>query len=235
MDGLVICKADAERSGMAFMLIHQSTFFPRDAQIHLEEVQCINVVFIVTFPPMRDIGGMQSVASTSTLSPFPDMGTRTWEGTLLTYGSGRVVCTGHRTVHDAIVNINALARAFSKELNQPIDMLQGKLINLVASGRITFPVNKIKLREQKVARFTNSFDGTSFNARRSDNAKDLRLSMFQSGRFNVPGLTNLNEARIALMQTVGVLQRCKEENATSVPSTPHGRNTTRKRRKIRHL
>jgi len=232
MDKLVICKADAEAASVPLNIIHQRTFFPPDPQIHLQELQSINVVFIVSFPPMRDIRGMQALASTSTLSPFPDMGTRTWEGTLLTYGSGRVVCTGHRTVHDAIVNINALARAFTIELNQPINMLQGDLTNLVASGRVSFPINKKRLRQQKKARFTDKFDGTTFNARR-ENAKDLRLSMFQSGRFNVPGLKNLGEARLALMQNIGILQQCREDDTPRVPATPHGRNTTRKRRRIR--
>jgi len=181
---------------------------------------------------MRDIRGMQALASTSTLSPFPDLGTRTWEGTLLTYGSGRVVCTGHKTVPDAIMNINALAKAFSWELNQPIDMLKGELTNLVASGRVAFKLSRSALRNHHGARFTPKFDGTTFNAIRQ-NGKHIRLSLFRSGRFNVPGVRSLDEAKLALVQNLGIIASCEESQPGIVAVSRMPRNTTRKRRRVR--
>jgi TATA-box binding protein (TBP) (component of TFIID and TFIIIB) len=228
---IVICKADAVKCGTQLNILHHQTYIPPDPQISLLELESQNVVFIITFPPMRDIRGMQALASTSTLSPFPDLGTRTWEGTLLTYGSGRVVCTGHKTVADAIMNINALARAFSYELQQPITILKGELTNLVASGRIAFPLSRSKLRTMPNARFTPKFDGTTFDARR-ETGKNMRLSLFRSGRFNVPGVKNLEEAKRALVQNLGIITMCREIGST-VATQLNPRNTTRKRRRIR--
>ena len=229
---LVICKADAVKNGTTLNILHQKTFIPPDPQCALLELESQNVVFIISFPPMRDIRGMQALASTSTLSPFPDLGTRTWEGTLLTYGSGRVVCTGHKTVADAIMNINALARAFSYELHQPITILKGELTNLVASGRIAFPLSRERLRLLPGARFTPKFDGTTFDAIR-EKGKNMRLSLFRSGRFNVPGVKNLDEAKMALIQNLGLISMCREDNVSGPQSARIPRNTTRKRRRIR--
>ena len=228
---LIICRNDAMDRDLPMNIIHQPIFVEADPDMSLVELESQNVVFIVAFPPNKEIKGMQVLASTSTLSPFPDLGTRTWEGTLLTYGSGRVVCTGHKTVHEAIMNINSLARTLSTELNQPLNIIKGELTNMVASGRLSFKICREKLRKQKGASFTKKFDGTLFNACR-ENGKNIRVSVFQSGRFNVPGLRSVDEAKLAFMQTYTAIKN-SESNMDNIPATRSSRNTTRKRRRIR--
>jgi hypothetical protein len=230
---IIICKEDALKHGLPLNIVHQKTYMDADPSCSLLELESQNVVFIVTFPPIKEIRGMQALASTSTLSPFPDLGTRTWEGTLLTYGSGRVVCTGHKTANDAIVNINALSRMFSQELQLPLEAQHGELTNLVASGRLDTSLCREKLRQQKGARFTSKFDGTTFNAVRKK-GKNMRLSVFQSGRFNVPGLRSVEEAKSALVQSYSqIIDSRRSEKFVSQSIYRVGRNTTRKRRRIR--
>lgn len=224
----IICKSDL-LPHMPLNLIHQRTHLPPDPRCHLLELASQNVVFILTLTASRNMRGLQTVASTSTLSPFPDMGTRTPEGTMLTYTSGRVVSTGHQTVHDALVNINSLIRAFSEELDTPIIMIHGELTNLVASGRIAFQLCRDQMRSHTNARFTHKFDGTTFNASRVS-GKPLRLSMFQSGRFNVPGVRKLEDAKLALVQNLGLFSNCRQ-NAINLRNS---RITTRKRRRTRN-
>jgi len=232
-DDIIICKDDAIKHGLPVNIVHQKIYMEADPSCSLLELESQNVVFIVTFPPIKEIRGMQALASTSTLSPFPDLGTRTWEGTLLTYGSGRVVCTGHKTANDAIVNINALSRMFSEELELPLEAQHGELTNLVASGRLSISLCRNKLRQQKGAQFTSKFDGTMFNAVRKK-GKNMRLSVFQSGRFNVPGLRSVEEAKSALVQAYNEINNSRrEENFVGQPVYRVGRNTTRIRRRIR--
>mgnify|MGYP005989906573 CR=1 FL=1 len=228
---IVICKDDAFRREQKISIVHQSVFMEADKNFGLLELESQNVVFIVSFPPNKEIKGMQLLASTSTLSPFPDLGTRTWEGTLLTYGSGRVVCTGHKTVHEAIMNINALGRTLSKELNQPLHVIKGELTNMVVSGRLSFKICREKLRQQPGASFTAKFDGTMFDALR-ETGKNIRVSVFQSGRFNIPGLMHVKEAKLAFMQTFRAIKN-SEISADLAQRTRLSRNTTRKRRRIR--
>lgn len=227
-DNFIICKDDAKIKS----IIHERNYADPDPEISLLEFESQNVVFIFSFPPIREIRGLQALASTSTLSPFPDLGTRTWEGTLLTYGSGRIVCTGHKTVNEAIMNINSLSRVFSSELNQPLQVIKGELTNLVASGRLRFRLDQKKLRQHKNARFTTKFDGTTFNAFR-ENGKELRVSFFQSGRFNIPGLRTIKEGKMALQQLYPLIALSQDIEATKDNIYRPGRNTTRKRRRIR--
>jgi TATA-box binding protein (TBP) (component of TFIID and TFIIIB) len=228
---VIICKDDAIGREQPLNLIHQKVYMDADEELGLLELESQNVVFIVSYPPNKEIRGMQLLASTSTLSPFPDLGTRTWEGTLLTYGSGRVVCTGHKTVHEAIMNINALGRTLSTELNQPLNVIKGELTNMVVSGRLSFKICREKLRQQPGAKFTTKFDGTMFDALREE-GKKIRVSVFQSGRFNVPGLTRIDEAKLAFIQSYRVMKN-SEIDQTVQGSSRSCRNTTRKRRRIR--
>lgn len=228
---VIICKDDAIRREQIINIVHQRVFMEADHDLGLLELESQNVVFIVSFPPNKEIKGMQLLASTSTLSPFPDLGTRTWEGTLLTYGSGRVVCTGHKTVHEAIMNINALGRTLSQELNQPLNVIKGELTNMVVSGRLSFKICREKLRQQPGATFTTKFDGTMFDALR-EKGKNIRVSVFQSGRFNIPGLMHVEEAKLAFIQTFRAIKN-SEISADNIPRSRSSRNTTRKRRRIR--
>ena len=227
-DNFVICHNDTLNKS----IIHEPNYVDPDPSLSLLEFESQNVVFIFSFPPIKEIRGLQALASTSTLSPFPDLGTRTWEGTLLTYGSGRIVCTGHKTVNEAIMNINSLSRTFSMELKQPLQVIRGELTNLVASGRLKFSLDQKKLRQHKNARFTTKFDGTTFNAVR-DKAKELRVSFFQSGRFNIPGLRTVKEGKMALQQLYPLIKLAQVEDEAGETVYRPGRNTTRKRRRIR--
>jgi TATA-box binding protein (TBP) (component of TFIID and TFIIIB) len=231
MKDFIICKDDAILRNQETNIIHKKTFMEPDKDLRVEELESQNVVFIFSLPPNKEIGGMQILASTSTLSPFPDLGTRTYEGTLLTYGSGHVVCTGHKTVHEAIMNINALARTLSVELKQPINIHKGELTNLVASGRFSFQVCRSKLRSQNGARYSKLFDSTIFNARR-ESGKDIRVSVFKTGRFNIPGLRHFEEAKLAFLQAYTSISNC-ENLEPMISNSRMNRNTTRKRRKIR--
>lgn len=232
-DDIIICKSDALKDDCPLNIIHRTTYMDPDPTCNLLELESQNVVFIVVFPQLGEIRGIQALASTSALSPFPDLGTRTWDGTLLTYGSGRVVCTGHKTVHDAIININALSRTFATELNRPISILKGELTNLVVAGRLNFRIDREKLRTIPEAHYSVKFDGTSFNAIRV-NGKDMRVSVFPSGRFNIPGLQCVEEAKLALLQTYKFMSNCKATTSIrAIPQGRNGRNTTRKRRRVR--
>jgi TATA-box binding protein (TBP) (component of TFIID and TFIIIB) len=227
---LVICLSDALDRDQDVNIIHQKVYVDPDPVLDLLELESQNIVVIVALPPNKEIRGMQLLASTSTLSPFPDLGTRTWEGTLLTYGSGRVVCTGHKTVHEAIVNINSLTRTLANELKQPLYINKGEITNVVASGRINFQLCREKLRQQPGAYFSKKFDGTIFNTKR-ENGKDIRVSIFQSGRFNMPGLYSMEEAKTAFLQVYAIINHCRMDHKT-VPARLN-RNTSRKRRKVR--
>ena len=103
---------------------------------------------------------------------------------------------------------------------------------MVVTGRLSFQICRQTLREQKGARYTSKFDGTTFNALRND-GKDMRLSVFHSGRFNVPGVKYIKEAKMALVQNYRAIHMSRDTAISKVDLFRPGRNTTRKRRRVR--
>jgi len=98
----------------------------------------------------------------------------------------------------------------------------------VSSGVMRYGLNTEKLRLEKTARFTQSFVGTTFSGTRKTDAKPLRLSLFKSGRFCVPGLKSLREAEMVVHQNLRILEDCRNADATQEVQK---RCTTRKRRR----
>jgi len=226
-----VTKGEAIKAGCELNLLHRKSYLILDNEHGLQEVVSQNVVLMLQTPPMESLGKLVAYASTSTLSPFPDIGIRTKQGTMLTYGSGKLVTTGHKTISDSIMNNTSLIHIFSKTLQVPTYIKSAKMINFVVSGFFPFPLNRSKLRETPKARFTHNFVGTALQG--DNTQKPIRVSIFDSGRLFVPGAGSLEKAAEAINYNLDFIQKCRiKEMDTMTLDKKSPRNTTRKRKRI---
>lgn len=206
----IITANDARREGVKTSLLDEPYYIADGTLKNMRDIATQNIVLIVHFQRLPHMTAWKPLASTKTMSPFPNFGKSTGEelGTALGYGSGKVVCTGCCKPANSIQSIYLTANAYSAVFNRPISMIKGSVINVVAKGRYNVPLDTVKLRQLKKSRFTSKFNGTTIRTKRPNSDKCTTMSLFATGSCLFPGVRTLADVTYVANQNTFDIMNC---------------------------
>ena len=179
------------------------------------EIEIVNIVVSTSLEHAIPLEKMAATLSNTEYNPeqFPGLVIRIKEPktSALIFSSGKVVCTGARTIEKVHESIKKIIKSLEK-INIKIKIKQEiKIVNIVASGSVGMDLNlnELATQLQNVEYEPEQFPGLVYKLQKSKTNPQATFLLFSNGKIVCTGTRSEEEVHSALDKLIENLKKAK--------------------------
>ena len=185
------------------------------------DIKIVNIVVSTSLEHDIPLEKMAATLSNTEYNPeqFPGLVIRIKEPktSALIFSSGKVVCTGARTIEKVQESIKKIIKSLEK-INIKIKIKpEIKIVNIVASGSVGMPLNlnELATQLQNVEYEPEQFPGLVYKLQASKTNPQATFLLFSNGKIVCTGTKSEKEVHLALDKLIENLKKAKLKKATA--------------------
>ena len=185
------------------------------------DIKIVNIVVSTSLEHDIPLEKMAATLSNTEYNPeqFPGLVIRIKEPktSALIFSSGKVVCTGARTIEKVQESIKKIIKSLEK-INIKIKIKpEIKIVNIVASGSVGMPLNlnELATQLQNVEYEPEQFPGLVYKLQASKTNPQATFLLFSNGKIVCTGTKSEEEVHLALDKLIENLKKAKLKKATA--------------------